>query len=363
MPPWGTFRVIWCPCPPVHDSVGPGRPLIGVFTVALCLLLAGANSSPARLSPAFLIAGMREIPSPPEGTPWAPAPVDADGLRMVASADGQQFVLHTAAGDRTFLPGVNLGGTTPGHRPGELSISAAQYRAWFAAMAWLGHPGGADLHDPSAGLLSAAGRVQPGQPGPAALSDAGRVRTDESYITRRPFDAGTPRSQETGTPPLRSPASCTAGRRRLGHRRHALAGRLDHRRRARPVRGAARSDKRNADARPVAGKYFRSTPEATPTERWLAARMNELAGYEAAAGLSQPIAFVNWPTTDPLRHPEEPLTRRTCPAGRQPRAADRELAGRDVRQLPRLPVLPRLPAARAGHSDAAGDPYAAISPP
>ncbi|WP_282958194.1 hypothetical protein [Couchioplanes caeruleus] len=37
--------------------------------------------------------------------------------------------------------------------------------------------------------------------------------------------------------------------------------------------------------------------------------MDELAGYEAAQGLSQPIAFVDWPTTDPLRHPEEPLPR------------------------------------------------------
>ena len=48
--------------------------------------------------------------------------------------DGQRFVLHTAAGDRTFLPGVNLGTTSPGHRPGEMSVSTAQYRAWFAAM-------------------------------------------------------------------------------------------------------------------------------------------------------------------------------------------------------------------------------------
>jgi hypothetical protein len=35
--------------------------------------------------------------------------------------------------------------------------------------------------------------------------------------------------------------------------------------------------------------------------------MDELAGYVARARLSQPIAFVNWPTTDPLRHPDEPL--------------------------------------------------------
>jgi hypothetical protein len=69
----------------------------------------------------------------------------------------------------------------------------------------------------------------------------------------------------------------------------------------------AASDRRNAGQPAVRGRYFRSTGAATPTERWLAARMNELATYVAAGGLSQPIGFVNWPTTDPLRHPEEPL--------------------------------------------------------
>jgi hypothetical protein len=57
----------------------------------------------------------------------------------------------------------------------------------------------------------------------------------------------------------------------------------------------------------VAGKYFRSTPGARPTERWLAARMDELAGHAAALGVSQPIGFVNRPATDPLRHPTEPV--------------------------------------------------------
>ena len=50
-----------------------------------------------------------------------------------------------------------------------------------------------------------------------------------------------------------------------------------------------------------------ATADATPTERWLAARLDELATAQADRGRSMPIAFANWPTTDPLRHPEEPL--------------------------------------------------------
>ena len=34
--------------------------------------------------------------------------------------------------------------------------------------------------------------------------------------------------------------------------------------------------------------------------------MDELATAEVTRGRTMPIAFVNWPTTDPLRHPDEP---------------------------------------------------------
>jgi hypothetical protein len=70
---------------------------------------------------------------------------------------------------------------------------------------------------------------------------------------------------------------------------------------------AVGSDRRNDGAKAVNGKYFRSTGDASPTERWLAARMDELAGHLAEQRLTQPIAFVNWPTTDPLTHRDEPL--------------------------------------------------------
>jgi hypothetical protein len=36
--------------------------------------------------------------------------------------------------------------------------------------------------------------------------------------------------------------------------------------------------------------------------------MDHLAGLERQHGVSVPIAFANWPTTDPLKHPDEPLS-------------------------------------------------------
>lgn len=68
----------------------------------------------------------------------------------------------------------------------------------------------------------------------------------------------------------------------------------------------AATDRRNPHAPAPRGRYFSSTPDATPTERWLAARMNDIATALAARGWTAPIAFANWPTVDPLRHPNEP---------------------------------------------------------
>jgi hypothetical protein len=280
----------------------------GIFALVLCLMLAGGSSSPALRSPAFLIAGMRDIPSPPSGKPWTPAPIDVNGLRMVAGADQQRFVLHTAAGEQTFLPGVDLGSTTPGHVPADVSISAAQYRAWFDAMTRLGIRVVRiyTIHPPSFyQQLAAYNQENPDRP----LYLMQGVDLPEAYIaTKNLYD-----KQVTDT-----------FKRELKDASKAVSGELISSGKAWDtdvtpwlagwIIGAeldpyaiVASDKRNQDAKPVSGKFFRSTPGANPTERWLAARMNELAEFQAAKQLSEPIAFINWPTTDPLRHPREPL--------------------------------------------------------
>ncbi|MBB4695474.1 hypothetical protein [Paractinoplanes abujensis] len=308
---------------PSHLVTAPARPrfgrfrasMIGVFVLGLCALLAGGAAAPQLDSPAFLIAGMNEIPSPPQGTSWAAAPREAGGLRMVAGADGQEFVLHTAGGDRTFLPGVDLGDTTPGHLPGEGAIAAAQYRAWFAGMSWLGlrvvriyqiHPPA--FYD----QLAAWNVANPDRP---LYLMQGVALPDQTYVAKKNlFDK---RVTTAFRQELQAAAQVVKG----DYRRTTVPGRaggtwttdvtpwlagwivgdeID------PAAAVA-SDERNADVPRFSGKYFRNTPKSTPTERWLAARMNDLAGFVAGHGVSQPIAFVNWPTTDPLRHPEEPL--------------------------------------------------------
>ena len=73
-----------------------------------------------------------------EAVSWRPAPAAVGGASVVARAGDGRYVLHTRHGDVTFLPGINLGATTPGHQPGELAIAASDYRRWFTEMGELG---------------------------------------------------------------------------------------------------------------------------------------------------------------------------------------------------------------------------------
>ncbi|GAB7044981.1 hypothetical protein JCM9534A_01070 [Catenuloplanes indicus JCM 9534] len=277
------------------------------------------EAPPATPVPEFTsrIAGVTGLPAPPaDAASWAAhRRIAGNGLKVVAQAMGEQFVLHTASGSKTFLPGVNLGSTTPGHQPGELAITAEDYRAWFAAMDRMGIRVVRiyTIHPPAFYQeLAAHNRKNPDRP---LYLSQGVYLPDESYA-------------RTGD--LYDDAVTTAFIRELKDASAAVSGALERE----PQRGRAHgtwtadvspwlaawiigvewdpngvheSDRKNAKRPLFAGRYFAATANASPTERWLATRMDNLASAEAARGRSAPIAFVNWPTTDPLRHPEEPL--------------------------------------------------------
>src|SRR5450759_3610343 len=73
-------------------------------------------------------------------------------------------------------------------------------------------------------------------------------------------------------------------------------------------RATRASDEKNAGRPAFKGTFFSSTADASPTESWLAMALDRCASDEAARGLTMPLTFTNWPTTDPLRHPDESLS-------------------------------------------------------
>jgi hypothetical protein len=251
----------------------------------------------------------------PAGPSWAPRPQDIGGLSAVATVDGDRFLLHTEHGDVDFLPGINMGSTVPGRQPGEVAITAEDVRRWLPLM---GEMGFRVLRIytilPPEFYEELAAYNTENEDAPIYLVQ-GVYLPDESYVESRN---------------LYDPAVTTAFSEEIDDAVAAVHGELERE----PQLGRAsgewtadvspwlaawiigaelepeaieESDATNADAPTHAGEYFVNTEEATPTTRWLAARMEETAAADAERGHAAPVAFVNWSTLDPLTHPEEPL--------------------------------------------------------
>ena len=275
----------------------------------------------AALAAALTVAVVRATGSgdaTPAVASWAPAPRHARGLSVLATAGNGRYALHTAHGAVTFLAGVNLGATTPGHQPGELAITASDYRRWFAEMGNLGIRAVRiyTIHPPA--FYRELARYNRAHAGAPLYLLQGVYLPDESYPDK-PKGLCDPGVAAAFRAELRDAVGAVHGDLERAPRR----GRVDGRWRADvspwlagwiigvewdPF-GAQRTDRVDEGAPSVEGRYFRSATGATPTERWLAGNMNRLAALEAARGVSVPIAFTNWPTTDPLPHPTEPLGR------------------------------------------------------
>jgi hypothetical protein len=286
------------------------------FVVALFLLVLGLGlATYERVEP--WVDPSAYVP-PPAGPSWAPAPVQRGGLTTLAESQGKRIALHTVSGDVTFWTGVNLGSTTPGYSPGELEISREDYRRWFDQMGRMGVRVLRiyTIHKPHMyeELLS----YNEAHPDAPLYLMQGVYIPDESYVHTRDLYAKP--ATDAFTVELKAASDAVHG----DLTRAPVLGRSSGTWTADVSRWVAawiigvewdpaatfESDALNAAAPEHRGTYFSSVADATPTtptERWVAARMDELATAEVARGFSAPIALVNWPTADPLVHPHEPL--------------------------------------------------------
>ena len=291
-----------------HDLWTTLVPAVAVV-LPLVVLLTGCSLLPSD------DPGPTEEPAP-AGPSWAPAPVTVDGLQVVATSGPDGFALHTEGGDVGFLPGVNLGSTTPSHQPGELAIAAEDYRRWFAMMGDLGVRAVRvyTIHPPDFyAELAAYNEEHPAAP---LYLVQGVYLPDESYVQedRTLYD-------EAVTTSLQDEVVAAVGAVHGDLERAEAPGRAEGEWATDVSRWTAawlvgvewdpaatlRTDQAETDRPGHDGTYFASTPDASPTERWIAARLDETATALAARGTSAPVALVNWPTADPLQHPDEPL--------------------------------------------------------
>jgi hypothetical protein len=245
---------------------------------------------------------------------WAPQVREYGGLRAVAIATGTEYSLFTAHGPAHFLPGMDLGATTPGHQPGELAIAAPQYDRWLDEMGALGVRSIRiyTIHPPA--FYQALAAYNTSHPGDPIYLVQGVYLPNDLYLEKQ--DLYDPVATVTFRQELRDAVAAVNGTLTRSPRPGFASGRWtanvsqwiagwiigvewD------PVATAA-TNRKNPRAAAVHGRYFYSTPAASPAERWIAARMNDTAVAVAATGWTTPIAFAGWPTVDPLRHPGEP---------------------------------------------------------
>jgi len=269
----------------------------------------GAESTAATRSPARRRVGKG---------PRAPRPLRTPaGLSMLAHQDGDRLLLHTTGGDLDYWAGVNLGSTTPGHQPGELAMTEQDYRRWLPMMRSQGVRVLRIYTILPPAFYAELKRYNEANADDPIYLVHGIYLPDESYLDSGDLFAAGPTNAMIAE--VRDASAAVHGR----LRRDRTPGRASGQWTADvspwtaawllgvewdPVAGLA-SDAANTRQPAYAGRYFTAGPDSTPTERWIAARMDELATAEAAAGCCVPIALVNWPTADPLKHPQEPLPR------------------------------------------------------
>jgi hypothetical protein len=281
---------------------------MAVVTAAMVLAVAVATSGCGDVS-----AVQAQSTRAPES--WAPRPDERAGLSRLAFAEGDKLYLQTVSGRRSFIAGVNLGSTIPGTQPGELAVSAADYRRWFPQMAALG------LRAVRVYTILPPSFYQELAAYNAAHRDAPLYLVQGVWIPEEQFLAGGD---------LFAPAVRDGFAGEIDDAVRAVHGELGREERGGVAHGAwtadvsrwllayslgvewdpratLASDEKNAGRPAFRGDFFSSTADASPTETWLAVALERCAAEEAARGLTVPLTFTNWPTTDPLSHPDEPL--------------------------------------------------------
>lgn len=244
---------------------------------------------------------------------WSPVIEEVEGLQRFARTEGERLIINTADGERDFVAGINLGATVPGKFPGDLAVSAETYRTWFSQIADFGftsiriytmlpphfyeelraynlaHPHHPlylvhGAWPPETELLASADFFDPSVAAEfeRELRDLVDVVHGRGVVEQRPG-----RAWGTFTADV-SPWLLA----------WAIGIEWD------PVTVEA-SDVSNAGVEPFTGDFFVASPDATPTESWLASMLEVVAAEEASYGRTMPLSFVNWVTTDPLDHPEE----------------------------------------------------------
>ena len=266
-----------------------------------------------RLFQSLAILILAALPVPSRGGPQVAL---EGGIRLVSKVeDGHLAVYEGERWRPRFWTGVNLGATTPGHFPGELSPTKEDYRRWFRQM-----------KDMNARLVRIYTIFPPQFY--EALLEFNANQDEPLWLLQEiwPPEEVLSGYEGEGNDAF---AAAAAFRAEIADAVRAVHGDLVRPPQPGRASGAYHADvsqfllgwlvgaewsqsvvkatdERHAGMQAFLGNYFHATAGASPFENWLAEMLEQVAIEEMRYGWQHPAAFVNWPTTDPLRHASEP---------------------------------------------------------
>lgn len=250
-----------------------------------------------------------------------PRPIQTTGAiqRVATVQNGRLATWDGQAWRAPFWTGVNLGATTPGHFPGELSPTRREYRRWFGQMKRLGIRAARIYTILPPAFYEELVAFNRRQREPLWLIQGIWSPEEElTGATQEGSDAWTESITQTFLTEIESAVRVIHGDATLPKQRGKAGGR--YKTDVSPYllgwlvgtewyqHAVLKTDQAHPGAPPYQGEYFAAKPSATPFESWLTRMLDEVATQEMRYGWQHPVAFVNWATTDPLHHPDEPFT-------------------------------------------------------
>lgn len=240
---------------------------------------------------------------------------NASGTEMVSRVQGEQIAVYQdGKWQELFWNGINIGATTPGHYPGELSPSYDDYCRWMDYCEDLGisvirvytilppefyqalveHNKTAEsklwfvqgIWSPEEALIKSKNAYLP--------SITNEFEEEIRLAVLAVYGLGT----------IPANPGKAFGSYSVNTAPYLLAWMIGSEWDPGMVDG---TNKMNPEKSQFSGQYFKTSPQANPFEAWLASMLEKLAEEEVKTGWQHPFSFVNWVTTDPLEHPDEPF--------------------------------------------------------
>lgn len=268
--------------------------------IALLLLLAGA------------LAGVKALIAPRVEQPL----YDNSQVAYPSRVEGKEFQIYTGSGwEELFLTGVNIGAGKPGAYPGQVAITTQEYLRWFEQIGALGANVIRVYIPQSPAFYQALYHYNASAPRPLYLLQG--VYVDENEVlqyhdvyaadshlwTDFAQDIRDAADMIHGNAHIPQKVGKAWGNYRWDVSEYVIGWILGIEWEAELVIG---TNEANPGQTAFQGTYI-YTENASPFEVFLARAAETAVAYETEHyGEQRPVALSNWPTTDPLEHPNEP---------------------------------------------------------